>query len=103
MIKKSRQQFKYLENKKCFEDEINSILHHFFKGPSLEVVSQRSFVKNVYKQISQNSCARVSFLIKRDRHKYFPVNFVKFVRTPFFIDHLLFDGSKFLWNVRVRL
>ena len=64
MIKKSRQQFKYLENKKRFEDEINSIPHHFFKGPSLEVVSQRSFVKNVYKQISQNSCARVSFLIK---------------------------------------
>ena len=39
-------------------------------------------MKKVFLEISQNSrentCARVSF----------PVNFAKFVRTPFFIEHL---------------
>ena len=53
-------------------------------------------------KISQNShentCARVSFLIKlqalatllkkRLWHKWFPVNFVKFLRTTLFIEHL---------------
>ena len=29
MIKKSRQKFKYLENKKSFKDEIKNIFHHF--------------------------------------------------------------------------
>ena len=45
----------------------------------------------------ENSCARVSFLIKlqalgsgkrRLRHSCFPVNYAKFSRTPFFIEHL---------------
>ena len=51
-------------------------------------------------QISQkNTFARASFLIKlqvwglqlykkRDWHRCFPVNFVKFLRTPFFKEHL---------------
>ena len=29
MTKKSRQEFKYLENEKSFEDEIKSIFDHF--------------------------------------------------------------------------
>ena len=29
MTKKSRQKFKYLDNKKSFSDEMRSILHHF--------------------------------------------------------------------------
>ena len=46
-------------------------------------------------KISQNSqestCARVSFLIKLQAwgmHRCFPVNFAKFSRTPFSIEHL---------------
>ena len=61
------------------------------------------FCKKVFLEISQNSqentCARVSFLIKlqappatllkkRLWHSCFPVNFVKFPSTPFFIEHL---------------
>ena len=66
-----------------------------------EAVVQRCSVKKVFLEISQNSqentCARVSFLIKlqaatllkkRLWHRCFPVNFVKFLRTPFFIEHL---------------
>ena len=60
-------------------------------------------VKKVLLEILQNSqeniCARVSFLIKlqarpatllkkRLWHRCFPVNFVKILRTPFYIEHL---------------
>ena len=31
MIDNSRQKFKYIENKKSFKDEINSVFHHFQK------------------------------------------------------------------------
>ena len=69
-------------------------------------VAQRCFVKKVFLVISQNSqentCARVSFLIKlpawglrpatllkkRVWYRCFPVNFVKFLRTPFLTEHL---------------
>ena len=58
----------------------------------LEAVVQRCSVKKVLLEISQNSqentCARVSFLIKRLWHRCFPVNFVKFLRTPFFTEPL---------------
>ena len=36
----------------------------------------------------ENICARVSFLTKRLWHKSFPVNFAKFLRTSFYIEHL---------------
>ena len=75
-----------------------------FTFSSAEAVPQRSSVRKVFLEISQNSpenvCARVSFLIKlqglkpatllkkRLWHRCFPVNFAKFLRTPFLIEHL---------------
>ena len=61
-----------------------------------EAVAQIRFVKKVFIEISQNSqentCARVSFLIKflknRPWHSCFTVSFVKFLRAPFFTEHL---------------
>ena len=69
-----------------------------------EAVVRRYSVKKVFLKVSQNSregiCARVSFsnkvaglrpatlLKKRLWHRCFLVNFVKFLRTPFFIEHL---------------
>ena len=65
-----------------------------------EAVAQRCSVKKVFLEISQNSqentYARVSFLItlrgnfieKRLWHRCFPVNLAKFLRTPFFKEHL---------------
>ena len=57
---------------------------------TLEAVVQSCSVKKVFLEISQNSLentsARVSFLIKLKKrlwHRCFPVNFVKFLRTPF--------------------
>ena len=79
------------------------------------------FCKNVFLEILQNSqentCARVSFLIKlqaqpatllkkRLWRKCFPLNFAKFLRTPFVIEHLcglLLDNGNLIktntWNL----
>ena len=58
----------------------------------LEEVIRRCSVKNMLLKISQNSqentCVRVYFLKKRLFHGCFPVNFVKFLRTPFCTEHL---------------
>ena len=68
-----------------------------------EAVARRCSIKKVFWKISQNSqedtCARVSFLIKMQVKpatllkkilwlRCFPVDFAKFLRTPFFIEHL---------------
>ena len=54
----------------------------------LEAVTRRCSVKKVFLKISQNSqentSARFSLLKKRLWQTCFPVNFVKFLRTPFF-------------------
>ena len=56
-----------------------------------EAVVQRCSVKKVFLEISQNSqentCA-CTLLKKRLWHRCFPVNFAKFLRTPFIIEHL---------------
>ena len=76
---------------------------------SEEAVTQTCSVKKVFFKISQNSqenaCGRVPFLIKMQAapatllkkrlwHKRFPVNFAKFLRTPFFTEHLSTTASK---------
>ena len=78
---------------------------------------RRCSVEKVFLEISQNShentCARVSFLIKlqarpttllkRLWHRCFPVNFAKFLRIPFFTGHLwwlLLNGSYYLCRLK---
>ena len=71
--------------------------------PYAEVVLWMFSVENVFLEISQNpqenTCARVSSLTKlkarpgtllkkRLWHMCFPVNYAKFLRTPFFTEHL---------------
>ena len=65
-----------------------------------EAVARRSSVKNMFLKMSQNSqentCVGVSFFMVslckvaglRLRHSCFLLNFAKFLRTPFFIEHL---------------
>ena len=54
---------------------------------SIEAVPQRFSAKNMFLKIThnwlKNSCAGNSFLIKRLRHRCFPMNFAKFLTTPF--------------------
>ena len=46
-------------------------------------------MKKVLLEISQNlQAAPATLLKKRLWHRYFPVNFEKFLRTPFFTEHL---------------
>ena len=80
----------------------NLLLEDYEKFQSTEAVAQRSSVKKVFLEISQNSqentCARVLFSIKlrppatllkkRLWHRCFPLNFAKFLRTSFFTEHL---------------
>ena len=80
------------------------MFYKLFNAPFVffsEAIAQRCFVKKVFLEISQNSQentrAKVSFFDKvaglrpakkRLWHRSFPVNFVKFQRSPFFIEHL---------------
>ena len=60
---------------------------------SLRCTAKKMFLK-VLRNSQENTCVRVSFLITRFLlkmrfwHRCFPVNFAKFLRTPFFIEHL---------------
>ena len=96
-------------------------IHSFNQGNTIVVRSEAAtggvLYKNLPLKISQNSkentCAGVSFLIKlqakacniiqkRDSDiSCFPVNFAKFLRTPFFIGHLwwlLLQGLKKIFS-----
>ena len=71
-----------------------------------EAVVRRCSVKKVFLEISRNSqeitCARVSFLIKKKKfikkETLAQVFSCKFLRTPFFIEHL-----RWLLLIRVKL
>ena len=73
----------------------------FFTSTLLvKAVAHTRSAKKMLIEISQNSqestCARVSFLIKLKAsglwHRCFSVNFEKFLRTPFFTEHLWWLG-----------
>ena len=52
-----------------------------------EVFCKKGVLEN-FTKFTENTCAKVSFLKKRLWHRCFPVNFVKFLRATFFIEHL---------------
>ena len=75
---------------------------------STEAVAQRCSVKKMFLKVSQNSqeniCARDCFLIKSGLrpatllkkslwHRCFPADFMKFLRTPFFLKNT--SGGRF--------
>ena len=76
------------------------IIMKIMNSTSSEAVAQRCSVKKVFLEISQNSqentCTKVSFLMKLPAtllketlwRRCFPVNFAKFLRTPFLTEHL---------------
>ena len=62
-------------------------------------VLQKKLFLRIYQNLQENTCPRVSLLIifsllkKRLWHWYFPVNFVKCLRTPFFTEYLRVTAS----------
>ena len=73
-------------------------------------VSNKKAVLKTSQNSQENSCVGVSFfnkvadlrpatLFKKTlQHRCFPVNFLKFLRTPFFTEHLLPTAKK---NIRL--
>ena len=61
------------------------------QGCSMKQGVLRNFTK-----FTENTCARVSFLIKRLRHRFFLVNFAKFLRIPFSQNT---SGQLLLWFI----
>ena len=68
-----------------------------FRSSHADVFHKKVFL-DILQNSQENSCARVSFLIKlqtrpatllkkRLWHRCFPVNFAKFLRAPFLTDH----------------
>ena len=87
---------------KAIEDDF---YHKVIEAKCTEEVAWRCSIKNVFLELSQNSqentCARVSLLIKLQAeakacnfikkgmwYRYLPVNFVKFLGTLFLTEHL---------------
>ena len=54
---------------------------------------KKGFIRNFTKFTGKHLCQSLfklgcsNFIKKRDWHRYFPVNFAQFLRTPFFIEH----------------
>ena len=96
----------YLINHKIYEEKLTSGFSKAKLYFITEAVVRRCSVKKVFLEITQNlqenTCARVSSLIKlqawglrqatslkkRLWHLCFPVSFAKFLRTPFLTEHL---------------
>ena len=95
---------------KCFVD----IWLHFdfiLTGAVARKCSVKKVFLNILRISQKNTCARDPFIIKlhaeawkkRLWHKYFPVNFVKFLRKTFFIKHLWWLLLKQeIWAIRDR-
>ena len=61
----------------------------YYRSSRPEVFYKKGVLKN-FGKFTENACARVSatLLKKRLWQRYFPVNFAKFLRTPFLTTHL---------------
>ena len=65
-----------------------------------EVFCKKGVLRNFAKFTGKNPCQSLFF---RKKHRWFPVNFAKFLRTPFLIEHLrrlLLDGTDISWALK---
>ena len=107
ILKLDREFFKILFGK-CKQTKVSADLliltKKIFNGKRffvkcVETVVQKCSAKQVFLEISQNSqentCARLFFnKVAGLRPRSFPVNFVKFTRTSFYIEHLSTTASE---------
>ena len=75
------------------------VLRVLYRSSRPEVLCKKDFLRNFTKFTGKHLCqslflnklaglSPVTLLKKRLWHRCFPVNFVKFLRTPFYIEHL---------------
>ena len=87
---------------------------HYFSFPNIsrssrpEVFCKKGVLRNFAKFIGKHQCQSLflnkvaglkpaTLLKKRLWHRCFPVYFTKFLRTPFFTEHLWATGSEYQW------
>ena len=97
--------YKYFSNEAFMFDVKNSIIQMTsenndlefdrFKTALVEAIQRHAPMKKRYVRVNQARsshpevfCKPATLLKKRLWHRCFPVNFVKFLRTPFFMEHL---------------
>ena len=75
-----------------------------FRSSPPEVFCKKGFLKKISQNSQENTCVRPATLLKKTLwHRCFPVNFVKILRTLFFIEHvwwLLLRFVKTFYNRR---
>ena len=62
------------------ETFLKLLVNNLQKQP-LDVFCKKKMFLKILQNSQENTCARVSFLIKLQWHRCFPVNFAKFLRT----------------------
>ena len=90
---------------RLFLEGSNSRRYHWIRSSRPEVCCKKGALKNFAKFTEKNLC-RISFVKKRLWHSFFPVNFAKFLRPPFFKEHfwwLLYSNFETsCWNLKIR-
>ena len=92
---------------RSFKIGITNMLLAYFRSSRSEVFFKKGVFKNFAKFTGKHLCQSLfvnkisglrpaTLLKKKLWHKSFPVNFMKFLRTPFFIEHLLVGAYLFL-------
>ena len=92
---------------RSFKIGITNMLLAYFRSSRSEVFFKKGVFKNFAKFTGKHLCQSLfvnkisglrpaTLLKKKLWHKGFPVNFMKFLRTPFFIEHLLVGAYLFL-------
>ena len=66
----------------------NGEIYQIFHATYIETFRGRKFRRLYYQRTEAVARRPANLLKKRLWHKCFPVNFEKFLRTPFFIEHL---------------
>ena len=69
----------------------------FLKKQPPEVLYKKGALKSFAKLTGKHLCLSLVFNKMRLRHRCFPVNFAKFLRTPFFTEHLRAIASVSSW------
>ena len=74
----------FIEHLQTTASDLSSVL----RSSRPEVFCKKGVLRNFAKFAGKHLCQTLLFNKRRLWHRCFPVNFVKFLRTPFFTEHL---------------
>ena len=67
---------------------VKSLSISYYRSSRPEVFCKKGVLRNFAKLTGKHLCQGLFFIKKRLWHRCFPINFVKFLRTPFFTERL---------------